>query len=258
MSGGVLPETDCDRVKSDPVARDRYQESHRAHHKGGLPGSLDTTCATGPWDPARPSPAPRCGRRHGSRRRRPGAAAFDRPVDMIVSTPTRARTAPSEMPPAGRRCALRPLLQFFERSFQKCNRRTGAAAGEAAERRWKAWGKLSTARSSGRIHELPAAFTANSGGQGYAAPYTHTFQSDGSRNHPPIRQLSCRPVCCPVHRAKLKHACLKPMQAASAPIRAMLVGVFVRGRCSARINGGGTISSYACCPYAFPKASASS
>jgi len=34
----------------------------------------------------------------------------------------------------------------------------------------------------------------------------------------------------------LKHACLKPMQAASAPIRAMLVGVFVRRRCSVRIS----------------------
>jgi hypothetical protein len=66
------------------------------------------------------------------------------------------------------------------------------------------------------------------------------------RNYPPTRQLSCRPVCCPVYRAKLKHACLKPMQAASTPIRAMLVGVFVRRRCSAGIDGG-TISSYAGC-----------
>jgi hypothetical protein len=63
------------------------------------------------------------------------------------------------------------------------------------------------------------------------------------RNHPLTRQLSCRSVCCPVYRAK-------PMQAASTPIRVMLVGVFVRGRCSARINDGGTISSYAGCWYA--------
>jgi hypothetical protein len=117
-----------------------------------------------------------------------------------------------------------------ERRIIRSPRRTGSSAG-AAGRRWKALeglGWKTPPDRPERIHELPAAFTANSGGQGYAAPYTHTFQSDGSRNHPPIRQLSCRPVCCPVHRAKLKHACLKPMQAASAPISSSLhlVGVF--------------------------------
>jgi hypothetical protein len=50
-----------------------------------------------------------------------GPAASDRLVD-IVNTPTRSPAAPSEMPPAGRRWATRPLLQFFERSFQRCNR----------------------------------------------------------------------------------------------------------------------------------------
>jgi hypothetical protein len=61
------------------------------------------------------------------------------------------------------------------------------------------------------------------------------------RNHPPIRQLSWRPVCCPVYRAKL-NACLKPMQATSTSTSPAPVGVFVRGRCSARIDDGGTIS----------------
>ena len=34
----------------------------RARHKGGPPGSLDAVWPSGPWDPARPAPAPRCGR----------------------------------------------------------------------------------------------------------------------------------------------------------------------------------------------------
>src|SRR3954469_13876845 len=53
-------------------------------------------------------------------------AVTDRP--LLVGTPTRARAAPSELHPAGRRPALtppypayRPLLQLFERSFQRCN-----------------------------------------------------------------------------------------------------------------------------------------
>jgi hypothetical protein len=54
--------------------------------------------------------------------------------------------------------------------------------------------------------------------------------------------LSWRPVCCPVYRAKL-NACLKPMQATSTSTSPAPVGVFVRGRYSTRINGGGTISS---------------
>jgi hypothetical protein len=48
---------------------------------------------------------------------------------LLVGTPTRARAAPSELHPAGRRCALkapyprhRPLLHSLERGFQRCNR----------------------------------------------------------------------------------------------------------------------------------------
>jgi hypothetical protein len=43
----VSPETNCDLDKSDQIARDWFKESQRAHHKGGLPGSLDATCAAG-------------------------------------------------------------------------------------------------------------------------------------------------------------------------------------------------------------------
>jgi hypothetical protein len=52
-----------------------------------------------------------------------------RPSLRIVSTPTRARAAPAELHPAGRRTTLkppyprhRPLLQSLERWFQRCNR----------------------------------------------------------------------------------------------------------------------------------------
>jgi hypothetical protein len=48
------------------------------------------------------------------------------------------------------------------------------------------------------------------------------------RNHPPIRQLSCRPVCFPVgypDSSSFKHACLK-LQAASTLIGPTPVGVF--------------------------------
>jgi hypothetical protein len=44
----VSPETNCNLDKSDPVVRDRYQESRRAIRIGGPPGSLDAVCALGP------------------------------------------------------------------------------------------------------------------------------------------------------------------------------------------------------------------
>src|SRR4051812_17353163 len=79
-------------------------------------------------------PARQCQRRDGDQPMHPAGADHAGP-SLLVGTPTRALAAPSELHPAGRRMALtppypayRPLLQFFERLFQRCNRGVQAMA----------------------------------------------------------------------------------------------------------------------------------
>jgi hypothetical protein len=120
----------------------------RAHHKGIPPVRWMATGAAGPWDPLRPVPAFRLRDAAGAchRHRHDGVGRRTRhlptmPVrPLLVGTPTRALAAPSELHPAGHRCALtppyprhRPLLQFFERSFQRCNRGYGVAAEPSSD-----------------------------------------------------------------------------------------------------------------------------
>ena len=88
----------------------------RAHHTEGPPGSLDAVCALGPWDPARPAPAPRWGRQPApGRRYRPSRFVISRFVTTQSSLLTMMVRSPSSAPGPG----THPRIDAASCSHQK-------------------------------------------------------------------------------------------------------------------------------------------